>query len=246
MKCHEIETLLAAYALDALGAEERFAVESHVDGCPSCRRALADYQAVADGLAFAAPPVEPPPALRARLLTQVAAPAPRRNRFERLRGLWSQLNPLVALAAFVLLLISNVVLGYQIHRLAQTQQVMARRYQASQDALALMANPDARTTVLKGEGVQGTLIYDPQGRTAVLTVQGLERLPAGKDYQLWLIQPDETRLSGGVFDAEEAGVTLFVIHSPHPMDAFAGVGVTIEPAGGSPGPTGQRVFGGKF
>ena len=55
--CAEIQPLLAAYALEALEPEERLRVEAHLAGCAACRAALAEYQAVAEGLALAAPPV---------------------------------------------------------------------------------------------------------------------------------------------------------------------------------------------
>ncbi|RME13865.1 MAG: hypothetical protein D6802_00325 [Ardenticatenia bacterium] len=243
MKCREIEPLLSAYALDALETGERLAVEAHLEDCAVCRRALADYRAVAEGLAFAAPPVEPPPSLRARLIAQTAPAPARPDLAARLRLLRPRLGTLALLVGVFLLLV-NVGLWQRTTRL---QAEMQRQEMAYQQALALLGEPNGKVVRLEGDGVQGALVYAPDGQTAVLAVEGLAALPPDRDYQLWLIQPDETRLSGGVFDADPAGeVTLFVVHSPQPLDAFVGVGVTVEPAGGSPGPTSRRVFGGEF
>ncbi len=244
MKCHEIEVLLPGYALDALTADERAAVEEHLETCASCRQALAEYQTIGEGLAFVPPPVEPPPALRARLVAQIAASPPRQSWTARLRGLLPRMAPAAGAALFLLLAALNLVLWRRVEQVTQVQQTLMRQNQEYETALALLGDPEAQVARIQGEGVEGSLIYDPRGQTAVLTVQGLENLPAGQDYQLWLIRPDDTRLSGGVFDADpETGITLFVVHSPEALDSFVGVGVTIEPAGGSPGPTGPRVLG---
>ncbi len=244
MKCPEIEVLLPGYALDALSADERAAVEGHLETCASCRQALAEYQTIGEGLAFVPPPVEPPPALRARLVARIAAPPPRHFWMARLRALLPRLAPTVGAALLLLLAALNLLLWRRVEQVTQVQQTLRRQNQEYETALALLGDPRAQVARIQGEGVEGTLIYDPHGRTAVLTVQGLEHLPEGQDYQLWLIQPDDTRLSGGVFDADpETGITLFVVHAPQTLDSFVGVGVTIEPAGGSPGPTGPRVLG---
>ncbi len=247
MKCHQIEPHLAGHALGALDVEERLRVEEHLESCSSCRDVLADYQAVSEELAFAIPPVQPPPRLRARLIATTASSPTRSGERERLR-FWQGRRFQLAVLAFLLVFgVFNLNLLKQVNELRRAQADLLRQAQAYQAALALMGDPDVQVAVLEGEGVQGTLLFDPEGQIAVLTVQGLEALPEGQDYQLWLIQPDETRLSGGVFDADvETGFTSFVIHAPQALDSFVGVGVTIEPAGGSPGPTGQRVFRGKF
>jgi anti-sigma-K factor RskA len=66
-------------------------------------------------------------------------------------------------------------------------------------------------------------------------------------YQVWLIQPDGHRTSGGLFHPEPGQPFVsVVIPSERPFSDFTGLGVTIEPAGGSPAPTGVRVLGTSF
>jgi anti-sigma factor ChrR (cupin superfamily) len=60
--------LAELYALGALGADEARPLEEHLRDCPVCRREIDSLRATADELALAAPPVEPPPELRRRLL----------------------------------------------------------------------------------------------------------------------------------------------------------------------------------
>src|SRR5438067_12783090 len=59
---------VALYAADALPAEERTALEAHLRACDECTRELRSFDVVALGLALAVPQVDPPPALRDRVL----------------------------------------------------------------------------------------------------------------------------------------------------------------------------------
>ena len=126
----------------------------------------------------------------------------------------------------------------------QDYQIILQQNRASQTAFSLMSYPDSQVVVINDQHIYGTLVYDPQGQIAVLNVWGLAPLQEGEDYQVWLIEPDQTRVSGGVFQPMEGfEYTVFVIESPSSLESFTGLGVTVEPAGGSPGPTGERVFG---
>jgi anti-sigma-K factor RskA len=77
-----------------------------------------------------------------------------------------------------------------------------------------------------------------------MNVWGLGELPQGQDYQVWLIEPDDSRVSGGIFQgSDEVPYVSVVIDSPERFSGITGIGITIEPEGGSPGPTGPRIFG---
>jgi anti-sigma-K factor RskA len=76
-------------------------------------------------------------------------------------------------------------------------------------------------------------------------VDSLPVLDVTHQYQLWLIK-DGKRTSGGVFSVSQAGYGALAISSPQPLKEFAAFGITIEPAGGSPGPTGDKVMGGSL
>lgn len=70
-------------------------------------------------------------------------------------------------------------------------------------------------------------------------------LPADKVYQLWLIR-DGQRTSGGTFTVDANGRGQVPIHPPLPIREYQSMGVTVEPTGGSPGPTGARVLRGSL
>jgi len=104
-----------------------------------------------------------------------------------------------------------------------------------------------RTIALHGTedapDAMGTIIVSADGDHGAIVVDGLETLDTAHQYQVWLIR-DGQRTSGGVFSVDEDGYGVLWVSSPEPLAAYDAVGVTVEPAGGSPAPTGIRVMGG--
>lgn len=74
---HEsFDGLAALYAMGALSEDERTTFEMHLEVCVECVGHVKSLLPVSHGLVHAAPPVDPPAALRARVLGQVAGAAP--------------------------------------------------------------------------------------------------------------------------------------------------------------------------
>jgi hypothetical protein len=73
-----------------------------------------------------------------------------------------------------------------------------------------------------------------------VTVQNLPPPPVGQDYQLWVLDPHEPApVSAGLLTA----VTGSRDFSAHPVGTEnPGFAVSLEPAGGSPAPTGPILF----
>jgi anti-sigma-K factor RskA len=235
--------LLPGYTLDCLEAEEATAVARHLAACQLCRAEMEAYQSVAHQLALVAPSSEPPPELRQRLLARVqlsrssgSAVAHRPRRIagwpatgQAPAGRWRSLNWRTVLLLLVAILAAgNVLLWQQFSRLRQ-------------------ATPPRQVVGLSGTevapGASGVLVLTADGRQATLIVEGLPPLAAGEQYQLWLIQ-DGQRSNGGVFSVDPAGYHTMPVLAPQTITGYNAFGITIEPAGGSPGPTGPRVLGG--
>jgi len=68
---------LTAYAIDALDAAERAALEAHLESCAECRRELSGLRRVTAGLMLSTQPEPPPEALKARTLARIAGVAQR-------------------------------------------------------------------------------------------------------------------------------------------------------------------------
>jgi hypothetical protein len=49
-----------------------------------------------------------------------------------------------------------------------------------------------------------------------------------------------------VFSVDAGGYGTTMVTSPLPLTSYVAFGVTVEPIGDSPGPTGQKVLGGTF
>ena len=242
--CLIIEPSLAAYALDALEFDEKRQVEAHLDLCPSCLQTVADYQLISDELMGTVPPAQPSARVRANLLAQTAPKTQKAGLLERLRDSRRRLLPVTTIIAVLVLVVFNLNLLNSTNQILESQEALTQQNQVNQTAFALITYPESEVVVIDDGEIYGTLIYDPDGQVAVLSVWGLETLPEGQDYQVWLIEPDQNRISGGVFrSSDQTEYVSFVIESPKSFEAFSGMGVTIEPEGGSPGPTGPRVFG---
>jgi anti-sigma-K factor RskA len=91
----------------------------------------------------------------------------------------------------------------------------------------------------------GIVVISSDGEYGAVIVENLPPLPTEKQYQLWLIEKDQ-RTSGAVFSVSDEGYQSVQVEAPQPLEDYDGCGITVEPAGGSPGPTGERVLAGNF
>ncbi len=235
---------LAAYALHALNSEETAALEAHLQICDSCRAELADYQRVSAGLLSALPPQAPPPALKRTLAARL--PSARKTARPRWQLQWS-FGQIATAAVLTFLVGINLVSFFQMRALQSQQLELTRQLQNGQTALALVASPGTYTLPVSGGDVTGSLIVNRENNSGVLIVSNLPPLKEGETYQIWLIQPDQERVSAGLFGANRADdITIASLDSTDSLQRYIGIGVTIEPAGGSDQPTGPKVFGVEF
>jgi len=99
-------------------------------------------------------------------------------------------------------------------------------------ALTLVASQTTERIPLAHSVGRIVLVVTPNGR-ALLVVHGLGRAPAGRSYQAWVIPPGKTvPVSAAVFRGAELVVPLGPV-----VERGAVVAVTLERAGGAPGPS---------
>ncbi len=252
LTCAEVEAVLPALALGALDDDERADVMAHVDLCPGCRQTLAEYQALSQGLLEAVPQRVPPATIKRDLMARVqpkAQPWPQRVA-DWLRS--RQTMPRWALAATYALFVAVLALsGYETVRLANQQAALAAQLAEQQSAIALLTRETSAihmTGTQVASGASAVMRFSPQDTMAVVQTIALPPLAAGKSYQLWLIDSEGRHDSGAVFTVpagSEGSVTL-IIAAPRPMKDYVGCGVSIEPKGGSPSPTGPAALTGKL
>lgn len=225
--------LIPAYVLGCLDEADLQYVESHLASCPTCRAEVEIYRSVRDSLTLTTAPVAPPPELRAQLMERVAAtpdapaemdPATFWGRLtafsQRVAPIWTPLSLLLIVG--LLLLTGLLWQNRAVDPVEPTTIVM--------------------TSTDRAPGAAGLLVTSDQSSRGTLLVNGLPPLSPSEQYQLWLIL-DGVRTDGGVFSVDESGAGRLEIDAPQPLLEYAAYGITIEPTGGSPGPTGDRVLG---
>jgi anti-sigma-K factor RskA len=188
-----IHELSAAYALDALDADERGEFEEHLTHCPECREAVASFQETASALAHHVEMPPPPPSLRDRILEQARREQPN---VVPLRPRW--VFPATATVAAVA---ACAAIGFGIW------------------AAALNNRLGERPAAVGLSGANGSLIVSPAGE-GTLVVRNLDPAPAGKTYEAWVIKGG-TPLPAGTFTG--GGRIAFVLTRPVPDGAIVAV-----------------------
>ncbi|MGW5283982.1 anti-sigma factor [Streptomyces collinus] len=230
--------LTGAYALHALPDDERADFERHLSGCESCAVEVAEFTATAARLASAASePVRA--ALRGEVLRRVtgvrqvppgkAAPAQARRSVPRGRGpaRWALAACVAAAAVFG----GTAVWQYERAQDARQQAALAERH--ADQVAGVLGAPDAATRSARMAGGTGTLVVSAGRDRAVFVASGMAAPPEGKVYQLWFADGGRMR-PAGLLGTGRGGQTVLMRGR---VDGASGVGVTVEPAGGSRQPT---------
>ncbi len=239
-----ISELIPAYALDCLDPEDKQIAETHLATCAECRAELAAYRTIVADLALGVPELEPPAGLKQQILnqaggqkmTRIASPGFFARLGQPIQQVLAALSrspgfALASLALVIVLAAGNLLLFNQV----------SQHNQAQLDGL--------RTITLSGTenspGASGLIVISKDGQYGTLVADGLTELTPDQAYQLWLIR-DGKRDNGGIFTVDHDGYGGLWVESPQPLGNYQAFGITIEPAGGSPGPTGPKVLGGEF
>lgn len=255
MTDHDQHALSGAYALDALDADERARFEAHLATCADCREEVASLQEAAAMLGT--DPVEPPSSVRDAVLAGIASIRPlppatpgspadgsrdaspsrslrsaRRSRLRDLRpsSATSSLGRrglLVAAAAVLLLAVGTAL----VRPWADDQSTPPSNLTAAERVLAADDAKTVEKSFPDGSSAEVTVSRHEAG--AVIQTQDMAHAPDGKDYQLWFLTPAGEFQSAGLMpDISDATKLL-----EGDASRATGVGITIEPDGGSKQPT---------
>jgi hypothetical protein len=164
------------------------------------------------------------------------------------RGFFGGMAPALAFAAILVAVVSG---AYALKLRGQLALVKSdlERVQAENQELArvmdVVGSPRLRVIALGGQppatGSAGRVLWSPDAKKAVFYAYGLPRPPAGKDYQLWVIEGATPR-SEGVFPVDARGQAQHVLPEVPEAATVGAFAVTLEPAGGLPQPSGQMVL----
>lgn len=214
-----VENLLAAYALDAVDADERSMIDDHLQTCDHCIVELADYAEAVAGLSEGLE-VAPPRQVRDRLLQQVAEEATIVRPLRRPRGPSRWLAG-VAAAGLV------AAGGWGIWSVLDEDLSPAQQVVQAGDAVEHAAEVD---------GVQVTVVTSAKEDRAVLLAAELPELEQGQVYQAWFVHPGGAVSSAGVLTDPGSDKQL----SGDPQGSSA-VALTVEPEGGSQQPSSDPI-----
>jgi anti-sigma-K factor RskA len=130
-------------------------------------------------------------------------------------------------------------------QLSEENAILAGQLAAQEEVMALFSSPQVQTVSIAGTESQpdaeAQIIYDAEKQVAILVVTGLEELANDEAYQVLLIRNDGHD-TAETFRVDTQGYSVLLVHSLTPFNTFNAVGVSIEPAGGSPQRTGEIVL----
>lgn len=239
MNGHEIHALSGAYAVDALDPAEKAEFEEHLAACATCQAEVAGLRE-ATALLAETTSTAPPPALRDRVLAEIATvrplppEAPVSTGAEQVttlrprRRAWTML---AAAAAVVAVVGGGAVVWQQVNGPEQHQA------QLSAVDRVLQAADAKRVNVTLPGGVRASLVRSVTEGKAVLVTRNMPPAPAGRIYELWLQTPGGAMVPAGTMT--EGGSRTVLLHGD--ATSATGAGITVEPKGGSESPTTEPI-----
>ncbi|MBA2312845.1 MAG: anti-sigma factor [Actinobacteria bacterium] len=226
----DIRPLVGAYVIGAVPQDEMPALRSHILTCDDCMAEAEGLSDVVSLLTLSVAPVTPPAGFHDRVLARVtadrppsdaAAPAPKRSRLNRFSY--------AAVALCVILLTVFVV--------------DSRRGPVGDEATVDLVLQTDGGLDLSGRGDAVAKLVASEDGGAIFGARGLDMAPAGRTYQLWLMDgdcasptsPTCTITSAGTFQAGADGTA--VLRTPRSIAGVERTAITLEPQGGSSKPT---------
>jgi anti-sigma-K factor RskA len=219
LDCDTVDALAGASALGALPADEERAVAQHLATCDRPHEELRGAAGTADLFALALPEEDPSPALRARIMRSIDAPAATDAPAPPIplrRGSRSWLMPsLAGLAAAAVLALA--VWNVQLRAEVGDQQASLARLA---DAVA------AGSAAYRASGSVGSgYLIDAENPVLVAS---LPRAPAGRLYEMWLLDASGAPVAVGTFEADPHGGPT-IVQLERPLSGFATFAITVEP-----------------
>ena len=244
MNCGDLQDVYELHALGLLEGEEKDQADAHLArGCPACHARLNDALAInAVLLASSAPEMHPPASLKRRILAGAGI---------RSSG-WGWTAALAALCMLMLALWLSVEERLRTNELAHSRaellQVVDDRDRILR-ALSFLNQPETRPLGRQPDGLnegqppapRASVFVNPR-RGVLLICSHLPRLDSGRIFEMWLIPRGGTPRPAGLFQPNPDGTAEHLLPGALDLSALDRVAVTVEPEGGSPGPTSKPIL----
>lgn len=256
--------LAGLHALGVLTAEEQAELARAVGSDQALGAEVRELELTAQALAASVPQVEPPSALRARVLAAVAGtPALPDRRVVPMRPRASALPAWLAAAAAIIAAMGLGLWALQlrgallemnarvdaaesevteIRRTLGREREQVRVLEARADVLFA---PDMVRVDLSGQpaapGAAARAFWSRR-KGMTFSASALPPLPATRVYQVWVLTATQPPISAGLVTPDTQGAALVHFATPEDVPTPVKLAVTVEPAGGVPQPTGDMVL----
>jgi anti-sigma-K factor RskA len=258
-----MEEQASLYVLGALDGDELRAFESTLARDAELRQLVAALRAASDAVAGSAPLVSPPAGLKQKILAEidrrekiVPLPAPQAKRTSGVSWFpWAMAAGFMIICG-LLATQKNASEARSQAEKAALQVTIAKLETATNDLHQTVAElmkqnelMSVRVAVLESlvpesKAVAVTL-WDEEKQSGVLVAQKLPALPSDKDYQLWVIDPNEKApIDAGVFQVDANGTMHAKFTAKSAVKTAKTFAVTVEDKGGVPSPKGRMVLAG--
>ncbi|MEU3741740.1 MULTISPECIES: anti-sigma factor [unclassified Streptomyces] len=243
MSSADLHTLTGAYVLHALSDEERTEFERHLQECEACAQEVRELAATAGRLARAVS-VTPPATMKTEVLRSIATVrqlpphTPTQGKATGGTGRGRRLSRF-ALAACLAAAAGFGGIAVWQHQRADEAGERAQEAQRQSEQLArVLAAPDAKAATARlTDGATGTVVVAKSRNQAAFVAAKMPEPPSGKVYQLWF-NDDGSMRSAGLMDRARSTEAVLL---DGPVDQASGIGITVEPTGGSKEPTSDPV-----
>ncbi|WP_461026857.1 anti-sigma factor, partial [Streptomyces sparsus] len=127
---------------------------------------------------------------------------------------------------------------WQYQSAQDARQQAQQAQQRTEDLAEVLAAPDARigTDRLPG-GATATVVVSEERDRAAFLASGMPKPPGDRVYQLWF-DDNGTMRSAGLMPSAASGEAVLLEGR---VGEASGMGITVEPAGGSPQPTSEPL-----
>ncbi len=264
----QFRELIEAYALGALDANERAALEAHLaSGCPECAKALEEARLVVTQLAYLAPPAEPSEMLRARVLRSVRADAGASGGSGggslpmQAGGTQRTSVPMWLWAGIAALLLFSLYSSWEARKMQQDvaemnqhaaaelkekKQLEEELTMAKREAMILTDPASAKIMIMPSDKEMPKVEAVWHSKLGIyLTAQQMPMPKNNKVLQLWLIpkKAGAKPMPSHVFWPDANGkIGEMVANPPDDMSDTKALAITEEPPGGSPQPTSTPMW----
>ncbi len=269
------QDLALAYVLGELSPAQARGFEQEMRADAALTQLVDDLRDSTAALALTVPKVQPSAQLRAKILTlaqgKTGASADTATKVVRWGWLTPALGALAACLALAFLYTfqenqqANTELAQEksaAENLAQQRDELSRQLAAlkvttdgqlqqiaelqKQGSLALMkiTTLSAQIDTYQKAGV--VVVWDDQKQQGVIKMVNLPKPGAGKDYQLWIIDPRyQNPVNAGVLPIADETGTLDAFKPDQPVTSATAFAISVEKTGGVPKAEGPIVFVGK-